>query len=132
MKRITSRNVHRTGTASQRFVLCFLTTVFFLLGSIAHAGEAYSEFPPNVDPDGVYVIYSHGRIVEGKNSKPVHERWGIYDFPAIKRALAKNDSFNLIARHRPKNADLAREAEQLVSWVTRLLDGVDSQRIELA
>ena len=121
MKSYTT-NVHRAVTVRQRFVLCILTTIA-LLGSTAEAGEAYSEFPPNVDPDGVYVIYSHGRIVEGNNSKPVHERWGVYDFPAIKRALAKNDSFNLIARHRPENADLAGEAEQLVSWVRRLLDG---------
>ena len=33
------------------------------------------------------VFYLHGRIVEDEGSRPVHERFGLYDYPAIVEAL---------------------------------------------
>jgi hypothetical protein len=96
------------------------------------AAELYSDFPVHIDPQRNYVVYSHGRIVEGDNLKPIHERWGTYDFPAIVSSLAENQSFALIAPHRPKNADLEEYVERLTSWVYRLVEaGVKPENITL-
>jgi hypothetical protein len=36
------------------------------------------------------VFYLHGRIVEDEGPRPVHERFGLYDYPAIVEALGAN------------------------------------------
>ena len=96
------------------------------------AAEVYSDLPVHLDSDRKYVVYSHGRIVEGDDPKPIHERWGLYDFPAIVSALARNQSFVLIAPHRPKDADLEEYVDQLISWVRQLMDsGVKAENITL-
>ena len=101
-------------------------------GSCSLAAEIYSDFPSHIDPDSKYVIYSHGHIVEGEIPRPTHERWGVYDFPAIKTKLAEDGSFNLIAHHRPANTDILSYVERLKSWVNRLVDaGVQPERITL-
>jgi hypothetical protein len=111
-----SENVIFSQVASSFSSLAFLA-------SNAVAGEIYTTFPSRIDPDGTYVFYSHGLIVEGDNPRPIHERWGVYDFPALKTALAQTGSFNLIAHRRPANTAVASYAEQLESWVRRLIEG---------
>jgi pimeloyl-ACP methyl ester carboxylesterase len=96
------------------------------------AAEVYPDFPAHIDSDRSYVIYSHGRIVEGDDPKPIHERWGIYDFPAITSRLAENNTFVLIAHHRSENTDLPSYVERLKSWVRKLVEaGVEPNRITL-
>jgi hypothetical protein len=36
------------------------------------------------------IIYLHGRIIEDEGPRPVHERFGLYDYPAIVEALGAN------------------------------------------
>jgi len=36
------------------------------------------------------IFYLHGRIVEEEGPRPVHERFGLYDYPAIVDALGAN------------------------------------------
>lgn len=86
------------------------------------AGELYTAFPKTIDTSAKYVFYSHGFIVEGSNPRPVHPRYGIYDFPAIKTALATGD-FNLIAYHRPSGTNPNRFAKKLARDVKRLISG---------
>ncbi len=96
------------------------------------AAEIYSEFPQNVDPKRSYVIYSHGLIVEGQDAKPVHDRWGVYDFPAITSRLAEDSSFVLVAHHRPKNTEVSEYVQHLGAWVREIVKaGVEPERITL-
>lgn len=105
---------------------------FMFLGSNVGAVDIYSDFPRSIDASERYVIYSHGRIVEGTDPRPVHPSWGVYEFPEIKRELFEGGSFNLIAFQRPKDADFVPQSELLESWVRRLVDaGVEPSRITL-
>lgn len=102
-----------------------------LLAGPCLASTIHSDFPASIDPDGIYVFYSHGAIVEGGDPKPKHPKWGIYDFPAIKRDLA-GSGFEVIASHRPQKTDPAKYAKTLVGQVNKLLDaGIEPNRISL-
>src|SRR5580692_4851103 len=97
----------------------------------SRAVEIYDRFPDDVHAGERYVIYSHGRIVEGDDPKPISPQYGQYDFPAIKQALFDAGGFNLIAFQRPKRSHDAY-ADTLKLWVRRLLDaGVKPGRITL-
>lgn len=108
--------------------------LFGLVCSInSHAGQVYGELPENIDPKGKYVFYSHGYIVEGTNPKPVDQRfgWGLYDFPKIKQALS-DDTYTLIATHRPKDTDPFEYATKLNQQVRTLVDkGVDPKNVTI-
>jgi hypothetical protein len=98
-----------------------LTASLFLFISLpCFAGQLYTDFPKDVDSTQHYVFYSHGYIVEGNNQKPVHPRFGIYDFPAIKQALSSS-KFNLIAYHRPKNTQPKLFSKKLANDVKKLI-----------
>ena len=111
-----------------KFLLPFLSA---LLSATASANPSEIELPEVIDPSAKYVFYSHGFIVEGDNPKPVHQRFGTYDFPAIKQALA-DESYTLIAQHRAANIAPHLHRDALVSAVGRLLDaGVAARNITL-
>jgi len=114
----------------------FIRRVAFvtLLASLqaALAGNLFTNFPSDIDADASYVVYSHGLIVEGERSMPVHPKWGTYDFPGIKSVLAAGGNYHLIAHHRPKNTEVGPYVEQLVDWVRLLVSkGVKPERITL-
>lgn len=93
----------------------------------------YEKFPDEINPKENYVFYSHGYIVEGDNPKPVEQKfgWGLYDFPAIKKSLS-DDSYNLIAYHRPKNTDPFEYANELTRQVRYLVEkGVSPKNITI-
>ncbi|RJE73380.1 hypothetical protein BGP78_03730 [Pseudoalteromonas sp. MSK9-3] len=87
------------------------------------AGQVYADLPTNIDRNAKYVFYSHGYIVEGDNPKPVDTRfgWGMYDFPAIKQALA-DSHYHLIAQHRAKDTDPFEYAYTLNTQVRTLVE----------
>ncbi len=98
----------------------------------AWSGEILEAFPEQIDPDGSYVFYSHGLIVEGSDTRPVHPRWGVYQFPEIRLALARGSEFTLIADHRRADTLVSAYVVQFEEWVRRLLDqGVAPQHITL-
>lgn len=102
-----------------------------LLPLSSRAVEIYDQFPDSIHAAERYVIYSHGLIVEGDDPKPVSPQYGLYDFPAIKKAIFDSGGFNLIAYQRPKSLDDSY-VETLKSWVRRLVDGgVKPSRITL-
>ncbi|WNC68648.1 alpha/beta hydrolase [Thalassotalea nanhaiensis] len=75
------------------------------------------------------MFYSHGFIVEGKNPTPINPRWGMYDFPKIKNALA-DDDYNLIAYHRPKGTNPRVFAKKLTENANTLISkGVKPENI---
>lgn len=106
----------------------------FLLCLIEHsmAGGVFSGFPSEIKTDEKYIIYSHGLIVEGSNARPVHPKFGAYEFDLIKDALVIDDDFNVIAEHRPRNTEIIPYARKLASWVKELISaGVEPSNITL-
>jgi hypothetical protein len=95
-------------------------------------GRIHADFPVQVRADARYVVYSHGRIVEGNDERPVSPEHGIYDFPAIRRALASSGDVEVIAPHRPKDVPAEVSAKHLEEGVRRLVAaGVKPSRISL-
>ncbi len=108
-----------------------IITLLVITHFIAFAGEVFTDFPQNIKVDEKYVFYSHGYIVEGENPKPVHPRWGVYDFPAIKEKLA-DKSYNLVAYHRSKNIKTKIFVKKLANDIETLLaQGVKPENIYL-
>tara|TARA_R110000787_G_scaffold98369_6_gene202358 strand:- start:187 stop:822 length:636 start_codon:yes stop_codon:yes gene_type:complete len=100
-----------------------------LLSSSCFADKIYENFPSEIKANEKYVFYSHGLIVEGTNPRPINSRWGMYDFPEIKQALA-DDSYNLIAYHRPKGTDPREFAKKLTENTNTLINnGVKPKNI---
>src|SRR6186713_2856663 len=56
-----------------------------------------------------------------RRPRPVAPEFGVYDFPAVTRAIAAGGGFHLIAHHRPKNTVPEDYALMLEGWVRRLL-----------
>lgn len=105
--------------------------IFFAFSLKVFSGEIYEEFPDKVDPNQKYVFYSHGYIVEGGNERPVHPRWGVYDFPSVKEGLG-DKSYNLIAYHRHKDSNSLEYAKNLANEVNSLIEvGVPAENITL-
>lgn len=99
------------------------------LSSICIANTIYESFPSEINANEKYVFYSHGFIVEGKNPTPINSRWGIYDFPQIKKALS-DENYNLIAYHRPKGTDPRVFAKKLTEdAMTLIKKGVKPENI---
>ena len=70
------------------------------INSTVNAANILSHPPKEPKINEHFVFYSHGLIVEGSNQTPKHDRFGMYDFPSVKHALA-DQKYNLIAYHRP-------------------------------
>ena len=115
-----------------RWLAACIVATGLVLAQRGISEETYEAFPPVIHPDQGYVIYSHGKIVEGGDSRPVHPDYGVYDFPAVKKALFDRAKFNLIAPHRPRDENGAIYVARLESWVRRLVaGGVVPSRIAL-
>ncbi len=78
-----------------------------------------------------HLFYSHGAIVEGDNARPEHPRYGVYDFPAIVKAL-QWPGWVVHARHRPAGQSVDAHARLLAAEVRALLrQGVRPEQIVL-
>ena len=106
--------------------------LLLLFAGYSYAGEIYTTFPDRIKAGEAYVFYSHGLIVEGTNPRPTHKKFGVYEFPEIKNALAKGSDFNLIAHHRPQNTKISDYKATFVSWIRTLVEsGVPPSNITL-
>lgn len=109
----------------------FFIIFTILFSSFSYGGEIFESLPDKINSSDKYVFYSHGFIVEGIDPTPIHERWGQYNFPAIKKELA-DSSYHLIATHRPAKTHPFEYAQQLSKQVTKLLkNGVPASNISL-
>ena len=102
------------------YSLAALFITYLVIGTKCLAGALYTSFPEKIYPDEKYVFYSHGLIVEGDNLMPVDKRWGVYDFIAVRKALA-DPHYNLIAYHRPDKTVADEFAEKLAADVRKLI-----------
>lgn len=108
-----------------------LGIVCLFFSSFGYSEESFELLPNKINPSEKYVFYSHGYIVEGDDPKPVHDRWGVYDFPAIKEKLSDSE-YQLIATHRPAKTDPFEYAEKLAGEVNQLIkNGVPAENISL-
>ena len=113
------------------YVVCLLVALLNIITTSSMAGTIYTSFPDTVNADEKYVFYSHGLIVEGENLMPEHQRWGVYDFIAVRKALS-DPEYNLISYHRPKKTVADEFAEKLATDVRKLLaHGVKAENITL-
>lgn len=111
--------------------LLILLSILAFGCSSEDSAKIYTELPQHINPADKFVFYSHGLIVEGDNPRPEHPRWGVYDFPAVVKALS-DPRYNLIAFHRPKHTDPVAYAKKLSAQVRHLMDqGVPASNISL-
>ena len=96
-------------------LLCLLAPV-----TNVYAAAIFERLPTEIHANEKYVFYSHGLIVEGSNPTPINPRWGLYDFPEVKAALA-SEQYNLIAYHRAKNTKPREFARKLAADVNLLI-----------
>lgn len=67
-----------------------------------------------------HVIYLHGAIIERGDPKPIHPRFGLYDYPAIVEALSTDDVV-LIAEQRKPKTNPEAYAKLVVSQINTLI-----------
>lgn len=112
-------------------VIKHLISLLLLCTFFSDANEVLEQFPQEINAQQKYVFYSHGRIVEGVNATPTHPRWGRYEFPQVKAALA-DSNYVLIAYHRAKNTEPKQFAMMLADDVNTLINkGVKPENISL-
>ena len=96
--------------------------------SAAPAAEVLRAPPAKPDPARRYLFYLHGAIVEQGGEKPVHPRWGLYDYPAVLEALGARGAA-LISERRGETEPV-EYAERVAEQVRSLLRaGVPAGRI---
>ncbi len=111
------------------YLLLCLVLVF---PGLARAQTILSNLPEDIQQEATYIIYSHGRIVEGNNLRPISSQWGQYLFPEVQQALVDDTDWFLISEQRSYNADTQEYAEKIASWVTSLISaGVSANRVTL-
>lgn len=88
-----------------------------------------SSAPDEIDPDGRYVFYIHGRIIEEEGVDPVSPQFGRYAFSDILRYLAEA-GFNTIGEVRSGPTDVDAYADRVAAQVENLLsEGVPGENI---
>lgn len=93
------------------------------------AANVWRDVPATPDPHQTYLIYLHGRIVEGSDPRPIDQRFGRYDYPAILQALTARGDV-VISAQRKAATDVNEYAGFVVAQVERLIHaGVPAQQI---
>jgi pimeloyl-ACP methyl ester carboxylesterase len=100
-----------------------------LFATAALASDVHDEPPRNPDPDGRYVFYLHGQIVQDQGPRPTHPQYGLYDYPLILETLASHGLVVISERRKP-GTDREKYAKGIVKQVEKLIDrGVSPERI---
>lgn len=85
--------------------------------------------PKNPDPEGIYLFYLHGGIVQNQGANAVSEYYGKYEYHSILVSL-KNRGFYIISEVRPKNTDEKEYAIKLKNQMNQLIKlGVSDKNI---
>ncbi len=100
-----------------KIVLLSLTATF---SSVSNAEET--------SPSPI-IFYLHGQIVEELGPRPVHDRWGLYDYPAVVDALGSTGA-KVISEVRDRGTDAVQYANKVVKEIRGLIsEGVSPERI---
>lgn len=92
-----------------RVLVAFIGMLFFYQEAFAKPGISDK-----------HVFYLHGAIIEKGNPKPVHPKYGLYDYPAIISALSEYE-FNLIAEQRSIDTEHLSYAQKLSDQIRDLI-----------
>lgn len=107
---------------------CFVFLLVFFFASV-RAATVLSDVPATPELRKTYLIYLHGRVAEGDDPRPIDARFGRYDYPAIKQALAARGDI-VISAQRKRDTDVNEYAGIVVAQVERLIGaGVPPQSI---
>jgi hypothetical protein len=100
-----------------------------LLFPVLCFSQSVSRFVPlRIDPSKKYVFYLHGRIVQ-EQENPVNKEYGLYDYPAIVKAL-QNSDYHLITERRAKGTEISKYAVHVKAQVDTLISkGVAAEKI---
>lgn len=110
-----------TATEGRAMLRSLAFLIALIVSHPAFAGEVLSAIPAKPDPARHYLIYLHGKIVEEQGApRPVDERFGVYDLPALTDALASRGAV-VISQERPKDTDYIAFAGSVVSQVEKLI-----------
>lgn len=141
-------NIHpeqkHLGTAIRRRLVCLLSATLLFACQYGKPiiedrdtstpksnGTINSSLPEIIDPDGQYLFYIHGKIIEDEGVDAVSPQYGPYEFEAILSYLA-DAGFNVIGEVRSGTADVDRYAERVSVQVNTLLaEGVPSENITI-
>ncbi len=75
------------------------------------------------------VFFLHGRIAEGQGPKPVHDRWGEYDYPALVDALGSRGA-RVVSELRERDTNVYEYAGKTIMEIERAIaDGVSPDQI---
>lgn len=90
--------------------------------TVAGSGQASinQNIPEKIDARARYLFYLHGRIVEDRGIRAVHERHGVYEFEKILEAF-KAANFVVISEGRAKDTDVKGYAAKVVAQINGLL-----------
>jgi len=118
---------HRTRTLARLLIDIALLAALIVPG--AAAAEILAAPPDRPDPARIYLVYSHGQIVEGSDGRPVSAEFGPYEYAEILERLSR-EGFVVISGVRAANAELEEEARKLQVQVRALLDaGVPANHV---
>jgi len=94
-------------------------------------GINHSHFPTEINPDGYYLFYLHGKILEDQDLPAVSPEYGEYKFQEILEAF-QDEGFIVIGELRAADTDGYQYAEGVAEQVEELLDaGVPAERITI-
>jgi hypothetical protein len=82
--------------------------------------QNYAEAPASIDPEGRYLFYLHGAIIERAGVRPNHPKFGIYEYQEILEALAGR-GFIVISEARAAGTDVMEYAATVADQVRALL-----------
>jgi len=95
------------------------------------SGTVMSSLPDAIDPNGRYLFYIHGRIMEDEGVDAISPQFGLYEFTDILSYLA-GAGFKTIGEVRSGSTDVDRYADGVAWQVERLLtEGVPGENITI-
>lgn len=80
----------------------------------------FKDVPEKIDVRARYLFYLHGRIIEDKGARAVHERHGVYEYEKILETF-KAAGFVVISEARAKDMDVGQYAAKVVAQINALL-----------
>jgi hypothetical protein len=105
-----------------------LLLAVFIFPAIAHSQSVSRFVPQKIEPAKKYVFYLHGRIVQ-EQENPVSKEYGLYDYPAIVKALQSPD-YHLITERRAKGTEMSKYAGYVKAQIDTLISkGVLPEKI---
>jgi hypothetical protein len=82
--------------------------------------ELTQGLPETNDPEARYLFYLHGQIIEDQGLRPVHPRFGIYEYETIVDTFSSR-GITVISEPRERGTDIWRYAQEVQKQVETLL-----------